>query len=606
MARAAQRMGVHAGRVLVLILLARSLSALPSPPVLRLHGGTPSPNPSGARTTRTDSVEDMMPPMPKKGQFGCSRSGSDQTPSWTDLRHMAESCAEYFELQREGGDPGKARRSAERLSSQRSLSPAPPTPPGKRSGSVPISPPAHEDLKIIKQVLAKAEESVIAQEAPPRAGGERFFPHGEIFERDNNCLSCLPAVLGRMMDFFDCVFNARMKDYLFNNNDSPRSRHDEVCYRENTFPKAKRYASADWLHILWTWPQSTVMIRILSPVLVTTAWTALLALIHSGLPRFVVRILRRVAGWCKSQGNVGGAGTSPAMPANQYVQGLVQGTRGVCMGLATWFRWLDGGAQLAFLKGFSKQPHSIVGSAMSLLLVFRTNTAYTRFWEGRCLWENVSDYLRDIVRFCVVYRNQLGESNVKRIADLLCAFPVALKHHLEGYMGHDQEDELSRLVDPLDLPGVLSAVNRPQYICSTLMHIIVHDVAYQADAWTVRERLLLCAIFNSLSKCIGGCERLVQTPVPLHYARHAGRFMGLFVLSLPLILIDDMGLLAVPAVAITVWALYGVQEIGLLIENPFARCPADERLDGECERASVRVCVCARAREREHVSQFSR
>ena len=76
MARAAQRMGVHAGRVLVLILLARSLSALPSPPVLRLHGGTPSPDPSGARTTRTDSVEDMMPPMPKKGQFGCSRSGS--------------------------------------------------------------------------------------------------------------------------------------------------------------------------------------------------------------------------------------------------------------------------------------------------------------------------------------------------------------------------------------------------------------------------------------------------------------------------------------------------------------------------------------------------
>ena len=140
-------------------------------------------------------------------------------------------------------------------------------------------------------------------------------------------------------------------------------------------------------------------------------------------------------------------------------------------------------------------------------------------------------------------------------------------------------------------------MNRPQYICSTLMHIIVHDVAYQADAWTVRERLLLCAIINSLSKCIGGCERLVQTPVPLHYARHAGRFMGLFVLSLPLILIDDMGLLAVPAVAITVWALYGVQEIGLLIENPFARCPADERLDGECERASVRACVCARQRE---------
>jgi predicted membrane chloride channel (bestrophin family) len=57
---------------------------------------------------------------------------------------------------------------------------------------------------------------------------------------------------------------------------------------------------------------------------------------------------------------------------------------------------------------------------------------------------------------------------------------------------------------------------------------------------THAERSTVCTCMWQLSKCIGGGERIVQTPVPLHYARHTGRFMGLFILTLPFILVDDM------------------------------------------------------------------
>ena len=116
-----------------------------------------------------------------------------------------------------------------------------------------------------------------------------------------------------------------------------------------------RYASSDWLHILWSFPRSTIMVNILSPVLVTTAWTCMIALLHRGLPPFVYKLLQACSGCV--------AGTSLRMPCR--VLEAAAPTAG----------------RIAFLKGFSKQPHSIVGSAMSLLLVFRTNTAYTRFWE---------------------------------------------------------------------------------------------------------------------------------------------------------------------------------------------------------------------------------
>eukprot|EP00960_Hanusia_phi_P058153 763792-Hanusia_phi.AAC.3 len=129
-------------------------------------------------------------------------------------------------------------------------------------------------------------------------------------------------------------------------------------------------------------------------------------------------------------------------------------------------------------------------------------------------------------------------------------------------MGPDQEEELARLLNPLDRPGVLRAVNRPLYIVQAMSTVITNDVPYQSDRWTSRERLAVLGMINELGKCVGGCERIVQTPIPLHYARHTGRFMGLFCLTLPFVFIGEMGLLAVPAVACVVWCLYGVQVRG--------------------------------------------
>ena len=297
-----------------------------------------------------------------------------------------------------------------------------------------------------------------------------------------------------------------------------RHLHDEVTYRENTFPKAKRYASRDWMHIMWTWPKSTVLHRIRSPIIVTTAWTVVLAL--------AVQF--------------------------QQVFGIL------------------GSSAAQFTTGFSKTPHTITGSAMSLLLVFRTNAAYTRFWEGRCIWEQVTNKARDITRVLIAYRAVIGDHACHRLADLLCAFPVALKQHLEGFKGLEQERELSQLLDPQDLSGVMQAVNRPLFILNR-MALIVTAVPYDAVQWTSRERLSVLTMVNELGKCVGSCERIVQTPIPLHYARHTGRFMGLFCLTLPFLFIGEMGMLAVPVVACVVWCLFGVQEIGLLIENPFSQ-----------------------------------
>merc|ERR1712167_111244 len=70
-----------------------------------------------------------------------------------------------------------------------------------------------------------------------------------------------------------------------------------------------------------------------------------------------------------------------------------------------------------------------------------------------------------------------------------------------------------------------------------------------------------------LRSTIARAERIVQTPVPLHYARHTSRFLSVWCFTLPLCLAPTL-----PAVVgLASWALLGLREIGLLIENPFRR-----------------------------------
>jgi predicted membrane chloride channel (bestrophin family) len=87
--------------------------------------------------------------------------------------------------------------------------------------------------------------------------------------------------------------------------------------------------------------------------------------------------------------------------------------------------------------------------------------------------------------------------------------------------------------------------------------------------FSARERLALISNVDKLSRCIGGCERIHQTVVPLNYARHSLRSLTLWLFTLPFALVKDTGLLTGPVLFLVSWLLFGVYEIGYSIEDPF-------------------------------------
>ena len=137
-----------------------------------------------------------------------------------------------------------------------------------------------------------------------------------------------------------------------------------------------------------------------------------------------------------------------------------------------------------------------------------------------------------------------------------------------------------RIYNPLALRRLLPAKSvaalarercPPLGICRMIAQE-AYEVPYDKDLrWTSRERLELVKKINELRQCVGASERIAQTPVPLHYARHASRFLSLWCFLLPLALVDQLGLFTAPATAFIVWGLFGLREIGTLIENPFTR-----------------------------------
>jgi len=256
--------------------------------------------------------------------------------------------------------------------------------------------------------------------------------------------------------------------------------------------------------------------------------------------------------------------------------------------------------------------HTLLGSGLSLLLVFRTNSAYQRFQEGRKIWNDILDLCRDIALNMSLFRKEAGSARIHVIRTSLQAFPFAMQKHVRAKESGGVQERLEMLLKELQHakselskgehssseeesgPSSVQAgnarvpPNRPLQIIARLLKA-VKTIRNQGDAFTNRERVWLLSMVTSLSHTVGRCERLVQTPVPLSYARHTSRFVSAWALTLPLALVGSLRWLTAPVSVAIAWALLGILEIGHMIEDPFRASieltPICEAIFHDCERA---------------------
>lgn len=215
--------------------------------------------------------------------------------------------------------------------------------------------------------------------------------------------------------------------------------------------------------------------------------------------------------------------------------------------------------------------HSLLGFIMGLLLVFRTNTAYDRWWEGRKQWGALVNSTRHFAyQLAALLPGEEHAGDRAALTRLIAAYPSALRHHLRR---QDPAETLRNLAadSPHGLqPGDIG-VEAPQHIPNAIAAELYRRIAAWNRAGTLSGEMLinLNAELARFTDITGACERILKTPIPFGYSLFIKKFIFAYTLTLPLGLVDQFGYWSVP---LSVFVLYVFGSLELLaeeIEEPF-------------------------------------
>ena len=231
--------------------------------------------------------------------------------------------------------------------------------------------------------------------------------------------------------------------------------------------------------------------------------------------------------------------------------------------------------------GLPMAPFTLSSASLGLLLVFRTNTGYSRWDEARKNWGMNINRTRDLFRMSVAWYDDkaAGVGQKEREKDLIAlaqstwAFVRCMKRHLSP---RDDEEyfaaELHQKLPEQQAKSILAAKHRPNRALFDL------SMAIENLPMHFLRKSQLHVALTKFEDNLGSSERLLSSPVPLFYSRHTARFLLFWTLGLPLALYKEFAnswnhILLIPASAFIATFLFGIEELANQMEEPFTILP---------------------------------
>jgi putative membrane protein len=207
--------------------------------------------------------------------------------------------------------------------------------------------------------------------------------------------------------------------------------------------------------------------------------------------------------------------------------------------------------------------HTLLGFAISMLLVFRTNTAYDRWWEGRKLWGALVNNSRNLAIKLDTLLDKDDKHTRTFFAELISRFAMELKNHLQLKGVQYELDEF----DHPEIPQFKKLNHVPNQLAAALMNKVVQ---MQNNKQILPEQLLFInSEVSSFIDICGACERIKNTPIPFSYSSFIKIFILLYTFTLPIGYVFSLGYFIVPVVMVVFYALASLEVIAEEIEDPF-------------------------------------
>lgn len=208
--------------------------------------------------------------------------------------------------------------------------------------------------------------------------------------------------------------------------------------------------------------------------------------------------------------------------------------------------------------------HTMLGFVISLLLVFRTNTAYDRWWEGRKVWGALVNNSRNLALKLAVMLKEKEDKDILR--KLIPAYASVLNLHLKNTdINHELFDDATLSAEHYS--------HKPNQIAKAIMAKL--NELYLAGKISGEQLIILNAEVQSFTDICGVCERIKNTPIPYSYSAFIKKFIFAYVITLPFGYVFQLGYYVVPVVVFIFYVLASLELIAEEIEDPFGNDPND-------------------------------
>lgn len=231
-------------------------------------------------------------------------------------------------------------------------------------------------------------------------------------------------------------------------------------------------------------------------------------------------------------------------------------------GVFATFVWL-GSQRLAVETGLGVAPYEIVGAVLALLLVHRTNAGYDRWYESRKLWGGIVNQSRNLATIGLAY-GPADPQWRKEFVSWTAAFSHACRHSLRG---ERKFDDLQKLIGDDAAAKLAEARHMPSYVAARLAALLRQaTTSGELDRFAFlqaeRERALLI-------DHVGACERILNTPLAQVFSIKIRRFLFLYLIALPIGIVDKSGALTPFLTMMVAYPLLSLDQIGVELQNPF-------------------------------------
>ncbi len=234
----------------------------------------------------------------------------------------------------------------------------------------------------------------------------------------------------------------------------------------------------------------------------------------------------------------------------------------VCLGIYSGFLCYF------FLEFFEYKPkssmilHSLLGFVISLLLVFRTNTSYDRWWEARKLWGALVNSSRNLA---LKTKSFLPVEDHEYIKTMIANFSISLKLHLRKELS---ENYLKECIG-FDKKSLSNKKHIPNQIAMLIFNRF--NQVYIAKKITGDQLLMVKEELTEFTNITGACERIKNSPIPYSYSLFIKKFIFVYTMTLPFGLMSDFGYWLIPISMFVFYALTSLEVIAEEIEDPFGK-----------------------------------